>query len=534
MSDLPSDAARPSFFNDDVSPDPPGHDGKGPGSFDDDDGRPVGHSILAWILVVLVAAFVYYQQTMMSQAAVARGLVRQGLGTAGAAPAESVGALALQTLEVQGKCLLGAVAMGGSREDTYRQLKEGIKFAPIDFRLRYVVLAGELAGPGEALSQLKELRRLIEQHNKSPSSTQQRLLELLETLYQHYQGLGEAELEDIEKPWTEEDGEFLKSELGWYGLLALGPRLGEADEEKEPSAERREAQSSAQRALSVVLVGFLVGLLVLGAGAVGAIIFLVLILRRKLPSRLATGSRFGGVYAETFAIWMLLFVLLGVGSSFIQIKIDRLLLSSIVSGSSLIALAWPLVRGVSASQMASDFGITQEGVRAWVEPFWGLLAYVCTIPLMIFGLLVAGLLFSLSGGGGQEVDELSMPNTPSHPIAEMMTEGDAMAWLKIFFVAAIVAPIVEEIMFRGVLYRHLREWSRKWTIGASVLLSGAVSSFVFAIIHPQGLFGVPVLMSLALGFCLVREWRGSLIAPIVMHALNNGTVTTVILVLVAL
>ena len=29
-------------------------------------------------------------------------------------------------------------------------------------------------------------------------------------------------------------------------------------------------------------------------------------------------------------------------------------------------------------------------------------------------------------------------------------------------------------------------------------------------------------MTLALAFCLVREWRGSLIAPITMHAINNG------------
>ena len=63
-------------------------------------------------------------------------------------------------------------------------------------------------------------------------------------------------------------------------------------------------------------------------------------------------------------------------------------------------------------------------------------------------------------------------------------------------------------MFRGVLYRHLREASASWRWLPSVIFSGTVSSFIFAIVHPQGIVAVPVLMALAYGFDHIVIDRG--------------------------
>jgi membrane protease YdiL (CAAX protease family) len=60
----------------------------------------------------------------------------------------------------------------------------------------------------------------------------------------------------------------------------------------------------------------------------------------------------------------------------------------------------------------------------------------------------------------------------------------------------------------------------------SVLLSAVVLSFIFAVIHPQGLIAVPVLMALAFAFALAREWRVSLIPAMVAHGVSNGVVAT--------
>ena len=56
-----------------------------------------------------------------------------------------------------------------------------------------------------------------------------------------------------------------------------------------------------------------------------------------------------------------------------------------------------------------------------------------------------------------------------------------------------------------------------------------MGGFIFAVIHPQGLLAVPALTAMGFGFALLREWRDSLIAPMVAHALNNGMIVAMIL-----
>ena len=121
----------------------------------------------------------------------------------------------------------------------------------------------------------------------------------------------------------------------------------------------------------------------------------------------------------------------------------------------------------------------------------------------------------LSGGPGR---------LPTHPVVGL-AGGNWWVRLQIVIAASVTAPILEETMFRGVLYRHLREATRRWGFAASFLVSGLVNSFLFAAIHPQGLLAVPALMGLALGFTLAREWRGTLLPCMIAHGLSNGLVT---------
>jgi len=75
-----------------------------------------------------------------------------------------------------------------------------------------------------------------------------------------------------------------------------------------------------------------------------------------------------------------------------------------------------------------------------------------------------------------------------------------------------------------VLYRHLRDAFGRGGVAMSIALGTVINTFVFAIIHPQGWVAVPALMSLAVGFTLIREWRGTLIPSMVGHAVSNGIV----------
>jgi len=80
--------------------------------------------------------------------------------------------------------------------------------------------------------------------------------------------------------------------------------------------------------------------------------------------------------------------------------------------------------------------------------------------------------------------------------------------------AVVVAPVCEEFLFRGYLFNVGRKYAGTWW-------AMLVASLLFAAIHGH-LPSVPGLLLLAVGFNLVYVWTGSLLAPIVMHAIFNG------------
>jgi membrane protease YdiL (CAAX protease family) len=89
--------------------------------------------------------------------------------------------------------------------------------------------------------------------------------------------------------------------------------------------------------------------------------------------------------------------------------------------------------------------------------------------------------------------------------------------------AAVLAPVFEECLFRGILLPLL---ARRLGTGAAVLLS----SVAFASIH----FHLPSLVPLcvvAVGFSLGYLYAGSLWVPIVMHALFNGVNLSLLLLI---
>jgi membrane protease YdiL (CAAX protease family) len=101
-----------------------------------------------------------------------------------------------------------------------------------------------------------------------------------------------------------------------------------------------------------------------------------------------------------------------------------------------------------------------------------------------------------------------------------VTSADFHGALGLFALALVVtAPITEEIVFRGFIYRGFSA-SRLGTIGAV-----AVSSVIFTAIHIQyDLFTLCGVMVLAVLLGTMRALSGSTMLTIAMHALNNGVV----------
>jgi membrane protease YdiL (CAAX protease family) len=87
--------------------------------------------------------------------------------------------------------------------------------------------------------------------------------------------------------------------------------------------------------------------------------------------------------------------------------------------------------------------------------------------------------------------------------------------LAIGVIAVIGAPIVEETLFRGILYPTLK---KRLGFGLAVFLTSAL----FAAVHYHALTALPLTI-LAIALTLVYEWRGNLASCILMHALFNLT-----------
>jgi membrane protease YdiL (CAAX protease family) len=81
----------------------------------------------------------------------------------------------------------------------------------------------------------------------------------------------------------------------------------------------------------------------------------------------------------------------------------------------------------------------------------------------------------------------------------------------------VVAPVAEEVFFRGFFYKALRT-------SLPVLPAAVIDGALFGLIHftgPDSLTILPILGVLGFVFCLVYERTGSLYPVIALHALNN-------------
>ena len=91
-----------------------------------------------------------------------------------------------------------------------------------------------------------------------------------------------------------------------------------------------------------------------------------------------------------------------------------------------------------------------------------------------------------------------------------------------FLVLVVVAPIAEEIIFRGWLYDKLRgKFLEQYSNVVSIVLSIFLVSLLFGMIHMQWNVGVNVF-AMSIVLCSLREITGTIYAGILMHMLKNG------------
>jgi membrane protease YdiL (CAAX protease family) len=105
---------------------------------------------------------------------------------------------------------------------------------------------------------------------------------------------------------------------------------------------------------------------------------------------------------------------------------------------------------------------------------------------------------------------------PQHRELELMAEfSDIFFRVLVVFLAVAIAPLLEEMLFRGLLQSVIRSYvGRPW-------LAVTVTSLLFAMVHANATHW-PALFVLAMGLGYAYEKSGSLFQPILMHAFFNG------------
>lgn len=97
-------------------------------------------------------------------------------------------------------------------------------------------------------------------------------------------------------------------------------------------------------------------------------------------------------------------------------------------------------------------------------------------------------------------------------------------WLLVLAMV-IVAPLYEELVFRGILWSAIAEqYATSSTLEyRGAIVASVVTSLIFAVIHVQyGIYEISTIVVLALIFCYARVKSGSLLLPILLHMVNNG------------
>lgn len=144
-----------------------------------------------------------------------------------------------------------------------------------------------------------------------------------------------------------------------------------------------------------------------------------------------------------------------------------------------------------------DFGLRRP------SKFWMTVGLL--VAVWICFLIFAAVWAVIIGG----TDESDLPD-------RLGVEDSTVNLLAVTFLVTVVAPVGEELFFRGFFFGTLRNWRGVWP-------AALITGLVFGAIH-LGSAPATALVPLAvlgLGLCLLYAWSGSLYPCIVLHSFNN-------------
>lgn len=216
---------------------------------------------------------------------------------------------------------------------------------------------------------------------------------------------------------------------------------------------------------------------------------------------------------KVILIWFLAMIVIGscvksAGEIFkpLESELAQLLISAVFSSATALVLI------ARASQKFSDRGFRFNlGLRREGRPVF----QVIVLPLIV-GLAFAAISAAIMAW---------RPDDPATPLSEVLETADSSFLFVVFLIMAVlVAPLVEEIIFRGYFFYVLTQ-----TQGERFAV--CVISLIFAFLHVGQYWGdwAAIGMVFLLGFVLtiLRAKTGTTLASIIAHYAYNAGVTII-------
>lgn len=305
---------------------------------------------------------------------------------------------------------------------------------------------------------------------------------------------------------------------GWFGKLAATRTLPDTD-------PKRAAVLAGANRILLLLIAFTAVLFVGGLGGLVAFVWMLVLLGGgRIRPRFVAPAPGGSAFIETVPIFILAFLLLHLGLGLLAHAKsvngeppDWLMPFQLCAQWSLIVIPlWPLVRGMKWTDFRTRLG-WHSGQGVFREIGAGIAAYFASLPLLVVMAAITIAIMMVKAAIYERMHPGKHAAPPSNHIAELIGNGSPAVLVLLFVLATLWAPIVEEAIFRGSMYRQLR--SRLGMLAAAVL-----SALTFGLMHGYPLLLLGPVICLGFVFALMREWRGSLIPSMTAHFLHNATV----------
>jgi membrane protease YdiL (CAAX protease family) len=165
---------------------------------------------------------------------------------------------------------------------------------------------------------------------------------------------------------------------------------------------------------------------------------------------------------------------------------------------SILAQAWMLIYPLWIARCRNaEMPRLPRPRTIFVEGLFALLAMMASMAVLI---VVSQFLIYLFG-------DQARSTMPLEPIVQSPNRVD---WLGFLILSIFVAPVAEEVVFRGMLYNALRQ-------RLHLVIAAPLQAVVFGLIHPFGMADMAGVALIGLALALVYEWRRTLLAPVLMH-----------------